>query len=191
MSDLQQPTEYGPDLGRIVQQLAVVGEHLKAVEQSPILKRGAEHYAAMLERCGESPVRTAAQQLERQATDLERTANNLARHVADARERQQQDRWLWGVGAAALICGVLLTLFAPRILPGSTDMAVASTVMNAERWQAGIFLMQSGNPGGWRSIVDASNLVRTNQEALAACAEAVAKGKKDQKCTITVSALKQ
>lgn len=67
-------------------------------------------------------------------------------------------------------------------------MAVASTVMNNDRWKAGIALMQSGSPGGWRSIVEASDLVRANREALSACADVVAKVKKDQKCTITVKA---
>lgn len=184
----QQPTDYGPDLGRIVQQLAVVGERLKAVEQTPILRHGAEHYTAMLERGGESLVRTATQQLERQATDLERTANNLARHVASARERQQQDWWLFSAGAAGLVLGVLLTLFGPRALPGTVDMAVASTVMAADRWSAGISLMQSGDPEGWRGLVDSSNLVRMNQQELTACVEAAAQANVDQSCTITVAA---
>src|SRR5690606_28094066 len=133
----QQPTDYGPDLGRVVQQLAHVGERLEAVEQSPVLRNGPEHYARALERGGESLVGSAAQHIGRQAADLERTANNLARHVASARERHIQDRWLWGAGAAGLVAGVLLTLFAPRVLPGSVDMAVASTAMNADRWTAG------------------------------------------------------
>lgn len=58
----QQPTDYGPDLGRIGQQLALVAEHLEAVEQSTILRQGPEHYARALERSGDSLVRTAAQQ---------------------------------------------------------------------------------------------------------------------------------
>jgi hypothetical protein len=91
------------------------------------------------------------------------------------------------MGGAGLVAGVLLTLFAPRVLPGSVDMAVASTVMNADRWNAGVSLMQSGSPGGWRGVVDASNLVRMNQQALSACAEAAAKANEDQRCTITVS----
>ncbi|MDN5926183.1 MAG: DUF6118 family protein [Hyphomicrobiales bacterium] len=126
-------------------------------------------------------MRTATQQIER-------AANSLARCLAGARERQQQDRWLWGAGAAGLVAGVLLTLFLLRVLPGSVDMAVASTVMNDERWKAGISLMQSGSPGGWQSIVDASDLVRANTDALTRCAAAAAKAKKDQDCTITVSA---
>src|SRR5690606_19980102 len=126
----QQPTDYGPDLGRIVQQLAVVGKRLEAVEQSPILRNGPEHYARSLERGGESLVGAAARQLEHQAIDLERSANSLARRLASARERYVQDRWLWGAGAAGLVAGMLLTLFAPRVLPGSVDMAVAATAMN-------------------------------------------------------------
>jgi len=48
--------------------------------------------------------------------------------------------------------------------------------------------MQAGSPDGWRGLADASNLVRVNQEALAACREAAAKAKKEQRCTITVPA---
>lgn len=184
----QAPPDYGPDLGRIVQQLAQVGERLQAVEQSPILRQGPEYYAARLERGGRDMMEKAQQSFSRQAGDLERMTGNLAARVAGARERQQQDRWLCGLSAAGLVLGILLTLFAPRVLPGSVDMAVASTVLNADRWNAGIALMQSGSSGGWRSIVDASNLVRANEGELRSCAEAAAKAKKDQKCTITVAA---
>jgi HK97 family phage prohead protease len=43
------------------------GAQLAAVEQSPILRNGAEHYARSLERSGEGLVRTAALELERRA----------------------------------------------------------------------------------------------------------------------------
>jgi hypothetical protein len=89
---------------------------------------------------------------------------------------------------AGLVAGVLLTLFLPRVLPGSVDMAVASTVMNADRWTAGSTLMQSGDPKGWRSVVGAIDLVRANTDALTTCAEAAKKAKKDQSCTISVRA---
>jgi hypothetical protein len=58
--------------------------------------------------------------------------------------------------------------------------------MKADRWNVGIALMQADSPDGWRGVADASDLVRVNQEALAACREAVAKAKKEQRCTITV-----
>ncbi|MQX56100.1 DUF6118 family protein [Sinorhizobium meliloti] len=119
---------------------------------------------------------------------LERVAADVGDYLRSARLRQEQDWWLWGGGGAGLVAGILLTLFLPRVLAGSVDMAVASTAMNAYRWNAGISLMQSGSPGGWRSLVDASNLVRANQEALRACAGAAAKAKKEQRCTINVAA---
>lgn len=185
---VRQPPDYGPDFGKIIKFLAVVEQRLEAVEQSPILRNGPQHYAAVLERGGEGLVRSAVQQLERQATDLERAGRNLSAHVASARERRQQDHWLWSIGATGLVAGVLLTLFLPRVLLGSVDMAVASITMNADRWNAGIALMQSGSPTGWRGLADASNLVRANTDALTRCAEAAAKAKKDQNCTITVKA---
>ncbi|WP_247998060.1 DUF6118 family protein [Brucella tritici] len=182
------PADYKPELAQLVQQLAHVGERVQGVEQSPILRNGPQHYAAALERSGEGLVRTAAQQLERQASDLERAGRVLSLHVAGARERHVQNRLLWIVGGAGLVLGILLTLFAPRVLPGSVDMAVASTAMNADRWNAGISLMRSGSPRNWNNLVSASDLVRANQAALTACAEAAATAKKDQNCTITVAA---
>ncbi|RVH97386.1 hypothetical protein CN205_36855, partial [Sinorhizobium meliloti] len=44
------PVDYSAELGRIVQSLTTVGERLKAVEQSPVLRQGADHYARALER---------------------------------------------------------------------------------------------------------------------------------------------
>lgn len=182
------PADYKPELAHLVQQLAHVGERLQGVEQSPILRQGPQHYAAMLERSGTDLVRTTAQQFERQAADLERVGRNLATHIAGARERSRQDWWLIGVGVAGLVMGMLFTLFIPRVLSGSIDMAIASTVMSADRWNAGISLMQSGSPEGWNNLVEASNLVRDNRMALTACAEAAAQAKKGQSCTINVAA---
>lgn len=182
------PQDYKPELAQLVQQLAHVGERLQGVEQSPILKRGAEHYAAALERSGEGLVRTAAEQFERQASDFERAGRVLSLHVASARVRHVQNRFLWIVGGGGLVLGILLTLFAPRVLPGSVDMAVAATAMNADRWNAGISLMRSGSPREWNNLVSASDLVRDNRAALTACAEAATTAKQDQRCTITVAA---
>src|SRR5690606_38904540 len=113
----QQPTDYGPDLGRIVQQLALVAERLEAVEQSPILRNGPEHYARALERSGEGLVRTAAQQLEGKGRDLEREASNLAAYTKSAYDRRSQDLRMWIAGGLGLLAGVLLAMLLPRVLP--------------------------------------------------------------------------
>ncbi|MCR5944203.1 DUF6118 family protein [Brucella anthropi] len=188
LEKIEPQADYKPQLAQLVKALDHVSERLNGVEQSPILRQGAQHYAGVLERSGEALVRNAAQQLERQASDLERASRNLSACVSEARERGRQNKWVISAAAFGIITGVLATLFMPRILPGTVDMAVASVVMNNDRWKAGIALMESGSSGGWRSIVEASELVRANRQALSACAEAAANAKKDQRCTITVSA---
>lgn len=183
----QQPPDYGPDLGRVVQHLAHVGERLEAVEQSPILRNGPEHYARALERSGESLVRTAAQQLENESRDLQRMNRDLAGHVASACERHIQNRRLWVAGAVGIVAGILLVLLLPRILPFSIDSHAAALVMGVDRWNAGIEMMQAGDLPSYQALADASTLVRDNAEALRECAEAARTAGEDQQCTITVA----
>jgi hypothetical protein len=175
------PPDYGPDLGAIVNNLNIVGNRLQAVEQSPLLRQGAEYYTARLESGGRDLLEKVQQALSRQAGDLERMTGNLASHVASARERQQQNRWLWGVGAAGLVAGVLLTLLLPRMLPFSAAPRVASVIMGERAWDAGMALMQFDSPESWSRIAAADRLALANKDEVAACHEAAAKAKKDQR----------
>lgn len=187
----QQPPDYGPDLGRMIQYLAIVDERLEAIEKSPILRNGPEHYARALERSGESLVRTAAQQLERQATDLEREAVNLADYTKSAYDRRSQDLRMWIAGGIGLFVGALLVLLLPRILPFAADTHVAAIVMGQDRWNAGVTMMRTGDPEGWRGVVDASQLVRDNAETIAQCVEAARTAGEGQRCAITVTVPRQ
>ncbi len=129
LDKIEPQTDYKPQLAQLVQQLGVIAERLHGVDQSPILRQGAQHYAAALEHSGEGLIRTAAQQLERQASDLERAGRNLAAHVAGARERDRQNWWLVVAFAVGLLAGALVMLFLPRLLPFSAAPRVASVVM--------------------------------------------------------------
>jgi len=214
---IDQSIDYGADLGRIAKQLAEVSQRLEAIEQTPVLRQGAEHYARvlsadfgrvvkqlaevsqrlgvieqrpvlrqgadLLERSDEGLVLDAARRIEQHADNLQRMTGDLACHVGSARDRQ--DWWLGGAGAAGLVLGVLSTLFLPGAL--SVDAAVAAMVMRADRWHAGAALMESASPADWRSIVEATKLVRANKEALSPCIDVAAKAKTEQKCTITVA----
>ena len=184
----RQPTDYGPDLGRVVQQLALVAERLETVEQSPILRNGPEHYARALERSGESLVRTAAQQLEGKGRDLEREAQNLAAYTKSAYDRHSQDLRMWIAAGIGLLAGALLVLLLPRVLSFAADTHVAAIIMGQDRWNAGVTMMQTADPEGWSSVVNSSQLVRDNAEAIGRCAEAARTAGQNQKCTITVKA---
>ncbi|GHD21174.1 DUF6118 family protein [Tianweitania populi] len=111
------PVDYSPEIGRMERNQAETNERLQAIEQSSALKHGPEHYARVIENSGESLVRTAAQHLERQASDLERAGRNLSAHVASARERNRQNRWFIIAAFCGMLAGVVLTLFLPAMLP--------------------------------------------------------------------------
>jgi hypothetical protein len=131
---------------------------------------------------------TRAQKLDRAAQDAERERHQLTGLIGTVRKQDAQRNWLLYAASGALVVGLLVSPFVAGALPFGGDSAVAAVIMNANRWNAGIALMQAGSPDGWRGLADTSNLVRVNQEALAACREAAAKAKKEQRCTITVPA---
>ena len=72
----------------------------------------------------------------------------------------------------------------PSIAASNTRTAYDSTPFQP----AARPLMQAGSPDGWQSALNAWSLVRANQKEIAACSEAAAKTKKDQRCMITVPA---
>ena len=188
LDKIEPQTDYKPQLAQLVQALDTVAERMHGVEQSPLLKQGAQHYAAALERSGEGLVRTAVQQLERQAADLERAVRNLATYTKSAYDRKNQDFRMWMAGLVGLFVGIFLILLLPRFLPFSADTHVAATVIGQDRWNAGVTMMRVADPLSWRGVADSSQLVRDNAEAIGQCAEAARTAGADQRCTITVKA---
>ncbi|KAB2699018.1 DUF6118 family protein [Paracoccus sp. PXZ] len=182
------PQDYKPELAQLVQQLAHVAERLHGVEQSPILRQGAEHYAARLERSGEGLVRTAVQQLERQAADLERISSVLASHNKSAFHRKDQDFRMWVAGGVGIVFGVFLILLLPRFLPFSADSHVASLVMGRDRINAAYAMINSVDPIGVKKLQWGAGFYETSGTEISACLETARQTGKDQRCTITVPA---
>jgi hypothetical protein len=183
---LQQVPDYGEDLGQILDNQVVIAEHLAALGRSPALKTNPEHYARLLQSVADEVSGNVGRVIESRSREFERAVGNLDGVVRLARERRSQDRWVVAASCGGIGLGILLTLFVPRLLPGSTDAAVASTIMNADRWNAGVRLIRSINPGEWQNLVDAMDLVRANHEKLAECAEAARASNHNQTCTVTV-----
>jgi hypothetical protein len=182
------PPDYTPSLGTIAKGMATVESRLAGIEKHPALRLTPEQHQQAVAQAGNVLMREAAQKLDRAAQDAERERHQLAGLIGAVRKQDEQRNWLLWAASGALIVGLLVSPFVAGVLPFGGDSAVAAVIMNADRWNAGIALMQAGSPDGWRGLADASNLVRVNQEALAACREAAAKAKKEQRCTITVPA---
>jgi hypothetical protein len=187
--DRQGPAQdYKPELAQIVQQLAHVGERVHGVEQSPILRQGAQHYAAALERSGEGLVRTAVQQLERQAADLERAGRNLTAYTKSAYDRKSQYFRMWMAGLVGLFVGIFLILLLPRFLPFSADSHVASLVMGFDRISAGYAMIGAADPLEVEKMKWGGRFYNASGGEISACLETARQTGKDQKCTITVPA---
>ena len=185
--DRQGPVQdYKPELAQLVQQLAHVAERLHGVEQSPILRQGAQHSAAALERSGDGLVRTAVQQLERQASDLERISSVLASHNKSAFHRKDQDFRMWMAAGVGVVVGVFLILLLPRFLPFSADSRVASFVMGQDRINAAYAMINSVDPLGFKKLQWGAGFYNASGGEISACLEKARQTGKDQKCTITV-----
>ena len=183
----QPSPDYSVDLGRLVQGLAVVRERLKAIEVSPILKNGPEHYASAIKRSGEDLVGTAVQQLQSESRDAQQLSREMTAHIASARERRVQNRLLWVAGVASLAGGILVTLFVPSLLPNSLAPRVASLIMRQTPWNAGMSLMAFESSESWSRVAAAAHLIEANQAAVEACRDAAIKEGKNQQCAIKVA----
>jgi hypothetical protein len=164
---------------------------VQAIETSPILKNGPEYYARILERSAESAMRIPATQFENQTRDLQRIVRQLENQFEGARDRRQQNRYLAYVGAAACVAGILAVLLLPRLFPNSLAPRVASLVMAAPPWQAGMDLLTWASPESVARVASADQLVRANKDELAACRETAKRTGKDEKCMITVPAARR
>ena len=186
------PIDYGADLGRIVQQLQALTQRVHGIEASPLLHRDPESYAYALERAGKHVFEKTVQDLARSTAEFERTTRGLTEQIESARQRRQQDLELRRYAGFGLLVGLFLGMLALVELPGligwGLDLRVAANMLGMSRWDAGIALMRAGDPAGWDWLMDAYKLKQANKAVLTACAEAAAKSKQEQRCTITVAA---
>jgi hypothetical protein len=140
-----------------------------------------------MKRAGADIMGDAARALRDEADEVARERRNLADIVGEALAQDAQKRallWTLGLGVVAgLVLFPLLGAFAP----GGSYLATLATG-NADRWQAGVDLMQRGDPAGAATLATASRLMNANADALQACSEAAKKAGKEQKCTINVAA---
>lgn len=186
LDKIEPAQDYKPQLARLVQAIDSVAARLIGVEQSPVLRQGAEHYARVIERSGEGLVRAAVLQLERQATDLERAGRNLAAHTKSAYDRKDQDFRMWTAGLAGLSIGIFLILLLPRFLPFSADSRVAALVMGGDRIDAAYAMIESVDPLAFKRMKWGAGFYEASGGQFSACFDKAKQTGKDQKCTVTV-----
>jgi hypothetical protein len=183
----RQAPDYSPDLGRITQAVNGVIDGLEAIAAHPAVRMTPDQFGQAMTRTGRELMNEVAQKYDRARQDAERERHQLAGMIGTMRGKRDQVFWL----AAVFVGTFVFTLFASPVLLGELPFGwntnAAATVMQADRWNAGSALMQAASPQGWQNLVSASNLVRANQDTVAACQQAAENAGKDERCTIIVA----
>jgi chorismate mutase len=130
----------------------------------------------------------SVRELDRATAAAVAERRELAAMIGTMRGQRKQVEWLALTGAVALMVGLLLSPVVARLLPFGWDVAVATSILHTDRWNAAIALMKSTNPEGWATLASEMNLVEPNHAALTSCREAAARLKKSQSCAIVVPA---
>jgi len=183
-----QPADTTETLGAIAKNLDIVGTFMAKIEQHPVLRTTPAQYNQAIAAAGEGLITKSVREFDSAKAAAVAERRVLAAMIGTMRGRWKQWEWLGWTGIAAFILGLLISPMFARALPFGWDGHIAAFIMNADRWGAGTALMQAGNPEAWRGLMNDFNLVKSNQEAIGACVGAAAKTKKEQHCSIVVSA---
>jgi hypothetical protein len=187
------PHDYRADIGKVALGLGAVVGRLNEIEKHPALRLTPEAYSQAIARAGTSVMSDAGQQLATAAQKINRTGDQLAGLIGTMRGRDEQRSWLIYTGLGAFIVALFGGLIgspylASVFLPVGMESNVAAIVMNNDRWDAGVTLMQTADPQRWNGAVNAWQLVHANQDEINACAKAAEVTGKDQRCTIIMKA---
>jgi hypothetical protein len=180
------PPDYAQDLAVIGKGLDEIGGQLEAIQKFPALRMTPEQQGQSVANAGSTMLREASQKLERAAQEADRELYNLSQMIGTLRAKGDQRFWLMMAALVGLLIGYVTFPFAVRALPFGIPAGMASTIMNANEWDAGIALMKEANPEGWALFAADGNLVSANRDKIEECQAKAAKSKKAERCIVTV-----
>jgi hypothetical protein len=133
---------------------------LNEIEKHPALRLAPEAYGQAIARAGTAVMSEAGQKLDTATQKINRTGDQLAGLIGTMRGRDEQRSWLiyTGLGGfvVALFAGLLGSPYLASVfLPVGMASNVAAIVMNNDRWDAGVALMQTADPQRWNGAVNA------------------------------------
>ena len=185
--------DYNSTLGKINANMAEFAKHMKALSQSEALRMSPENMAERIDAAAEA-AREADRIAIKEMRELNRQSNATINKAVGALRAKEDQRWhmLYAIGIAILAIS-LLWLFYPGWAASTApqswhwpERVARRTMGEPTLWDAGIRLMQAGNPEGWQAIVDAADMRQDNRDAIAACERAAEKAKEPVRCTIRI-----
>lgn len=181
------PPDYSPDLGRMVNALGAVGERLKAVEETPMLKSEPSSYRYAVEQAGIAASQRMQGVFDSAIREVQVERRQLAGIVGEARDRYRQRWWVLGASGLAFLCGFAVAAPLFRVIPWDANLGVASFIVGgSDRWDSGRTMMSAARPRAWNNIIWEENLVRNNSDKIIGCEDEANKSKVTEECTIKV-----
>lgn len=185
--------DYTTTLGEISQRLGAAHQTLDVIAAKPAMELMPESLAQRIDQAAQQARQTDRNELRGACNRYDHASRELHGLVATVRAVNEQRRRLYLAAGGGLLMGCLVWTILPgailRALPDSwrgPEMMAAHIVGEPSMWEAGMRIMQAGNPEGWQGLVQAAEMARDNLESIRACKQAAVDVKKSVRCTIMI-----
>lgn len=186
--------DYGKTLGGIAKQIDAISSSLGDIADHPAMQMTPEGVGERIEVAAVAARRIDQERIEQAQKDSRQATQELRAALAQVHAADEQRRRLWqGIGGGAL-AGILLWSFLPgtiaRAVPEDwhwPERMAARMTGESSLWDAGIQMMQAGNPVAWDKIVQAWRIEQENRQVISGCAKSANRSRQIVRCSVRVS----
>jgi hypothetical protein len=184
--------DYSEDLARIVSKQHQLAQTIGAIKDSPAMRRTVEDTAAAIEKAGVTVRQRDHEALHNARQGYVHAMQDIREIVASARTAKKQEQWVAGASAGSIVLGIILCAVVPISVAHSVPEGWhwpeqrAARELHTGEWDAGVRLLEVGNPDLWNQVRQANKLMVKNVDAIDACEKKAAKTKKAVQCDIEV-----
>jgi hypothetical protein len=185
--------DYDPTLKEMAKQLAAVGGYLKGMTSHPAMQLTPETVANRIAVAAQSARRADQDQIVQSRTELQHATRELRTITKTVRTSTDQRAIVIRVGLACALTGAVVWSFLPgavaQALPDSWHLPerMAARMVDAPTvTEAGIRLIRSQDPEGWKAMQSGARLEAQNREALSGCKTKAEKSGAPVRCYILV-----
>ena len=185
--------DYDPTLKEMAKQLGAVGGYLKGMTSHPAMQLTPETVADRIAVAAQSARRADQDQIVQSRTELQHATRELRAITNRVRTSADQRAIVLRTAIASALTAVLVWSFLPgavaRALPDSWHLPerMATRILDAPTaTEAGVRLVRSQDPEGWKAMQFVAQIEMQNREALAACRAKAEKAGAPARCTVMV-----
>lgn len=185
--------DYTPTLTKMNSYLVELAAQAQKMAKAPALQMTPENMADRIDQVARQAREADRVNIEQARMLLNDACERQMRAIGRLRTRREQGWHMAYSAMGAIVAVMLLWLLYPgwaaNIGPQSwlwPERVAQRTLGEVSRWDAGIRLMRSANPDGWRALSHSAVIAHENRKALAACEAKALKTRKSVNCLISI-----